>query len=93
MKTIVHEGEGVLFLNEDGTYSGPIMLGGKTYDLRGIQGTGVQSGRQYIQLSSRERTPAASGRSHPSPLPARSPRTHKLDAALREVERKYGKTP
>lgn len=89
MPTIVHEREGVLFLNKDGTYRGDIMVNGTTYELRGIAGKSTK-GAQYIQLTAREHSsPAASDRSNPSPLPGRSARTAKLDAAMREIETKY----
>lgn len=91
MSTIVHEREGVLFLNADGTWSGRAMFGNVVYELTGIQGTGRQTGKTYIQISAREHSsPAAVNQSMPASLPSRSPRTHKLAAAMREVERKYG---
>lgn len=68
MSTIVHEREGVIFKNRDGSYSGAIMVDGKTYDLSGVGGKSRGGAVEYIQLTARERSvPAAAGDRSTSP--------------------------
>lgn len=74
MRTMPHEREGVLFKNRDGSYSGAIMIDGKTYDLRGSGGKSRGGAVEYIQITAREHLPPAAGdRSNvPVSLPSRS---------------------
>lgn len=85
MSVMVHEGEGVLFVNEGETYRGAIMVGGITYDIVGTAATG-RNAIKYIRLAARERK--APSLAPPAKLPGRSQRVQEaLDRLTKDYRR------
>lgn len=91
MSTIVHEREGVIFKNRDGSYSGAIMVNGKTYDLSGVGGKSRAGAVEYIQLTARERSvPAAAGDRSTSPATLSGRSARRLAQCEKADISKYG---
>lgn len=87
MSLQLHDNEGVLFVNDDGTWSGRFMAHGVTFDVRGEVGVSA-SGKTYMQLRAREREAVGV-----RPAPSRALpdwKRRKLERGMRNVEAMHG---
>lgn len=81
----LHDNEGVLYLNEDGTWSGQVMFHNVVFNVRGEVGISAR-GKTYMQLRAKERNRIEI---RPASAP-RSTRKEKLAKALENVKAMYG---
>lgn len=85
----LHDKEGALFLNDDGTWSGEFMAHGVIFKVRGEVAVSPR-GKTYMQLRAREKAqPEVKTIASPSTLPAWKRR--RLARGMANVEAMHGK--
>lgn len=88
MSLQLHDNEGVLYLNTDGTWSGQAMFHGVVFKVRGVVAVSPR-GKTYMQLRAREKAqPEVKPIASPSALP--DWKRNQLARGMANVEAMHG---